>query len=115
MIKVRSSMLSACVTSSLAPACMPVSPPSQDVPSVYIAYSAKFIGVMETIGIKSIVADARRLNKDAILEVVGRSYDREAVIHQQLERKMPELKASVLGLFRDMQCIRGDECVSGFH
>ena len=41
---------------------MPVSPQSfTSFPAVCIAYSDKFSGVMETIGIESMVADARRL------------------------------------------------------
>ena len=80
---------------------------SQHVPCVCIAYSSKFIGVMETTGIESMVADARRLSFETILEVIGQSYDCKAIIHQQLERKMPELTAFVLNLFRDVQDIPG--------
>ncbi|MEO7145079.1 MAG: polysaccharide pyruvyl transferase family protein [Bryobacteraceae bacterium] len=71
---------------------------SQNVPAVCIAYSKKFIGVMETIGIESLVADARSLSLSDIFKIVEQGYERRALIRTQLERKIPEVKLSVLGL-----------------
>jgi colanic acid/amylovoran biosynthesis protein len=72
---------------------------SQSVPAVCVAYSEKFIGVMETIGIESIVADARMLDVDGILGTIERTFDQREAIHKQLDQKMPEVRETVLNLF----------------
>jgi polysaccharide pyruvyl transferase WcaK-like protein len=81
---------------------------SQHIPAVCIAYSEKFAGVMETVGVESMVADARRLNVNEILAMVGESFDRRAIIQQQLERKMPEIRRAVLSLFNGMPGNKGE-------
>jgi polysaccharide pyruvyl transferase WcaK-like protein len=81
---------------------------SQCVPAVCVAYSAKFIGVMQTLGIDSIVADARERTAPEILEVIRHAYgDREA-IRRQLTAKMVEVMATVLNLFSAFPCLPGD-------
>lgn len=75
---------------------------SQNVPAVSIAYSDKFIGVMETVGIEDLVADARKLDEAAILRLVGEAYERRALIRRQLEQKIPQIKERVFGLFREI-------------
>jgi polysaccharide pyruvyl transferase WcaK-like protein len=75
---------------------------SQYVPSVCVAYSDKFIGVMETLGVSSIVADARMLSIEGILALAAQSYDQRDGIRRELERRMPEVRATVLDLFRDV-------------
>jgi polysaccharide pyruvyl transferase WcaK-like protein len=75
---------------------------SQHVPAVCIAYSDKFAGVMETIGIGSMVADARRLSVSEILRMVEESYEHRAITRQMLERTIPEVKTAVLNLFGDV-------------
>jgi polysaccharide pyruvyl transferase WcaK-like protein len=72
---------------------------SQGVPAVAIAYSDKFLGVMETLGIPSLVVDARKLGKDDILAAVSQCYEKQALIRRHLEKKMPEVRESVLNLF----------------
>jgi polysaccharide pyruvyl transferase WcaK-like protein len=72
---------------------------SQHVPAVAIAYSDKFIGVMETIGIGTLVADARALRKDEIVSMVGQCYESRTITRRHLETKMHEIKASALNLF----------------
>jgi len=75
---------------------------SQLVPAVCIAYSDKFSGVMETIGIESMVADARRLSASEILQMVEESFEHRAITRQILERKIPQVKTAVLNLFSDV-------------
>ena len=84
---------------------------SQSVPAVCVAYSDKFIGVMETIGIESIVADARKLDIDGVLRVVERSFDQRVAIRQQLDQKMPEVKSMVLNLFVNESAFAGTTIV----
>jgi polysaccharide pyruvyl transferase WcaK-like protein len=72
---------------------------SQGVPAVCIAYSDKFIGVMETLGIQSLVVDARQLGIIEILEAIGQAYAERVIVRQKLESKMPEVCQTVLNLF----------------
>jgi colanic acid/amylovoran biosynthesis protein len=80
---------------------------SQCVPAVCVAYSDKFIGVMETIGIESIVADARKLDINEILRVVDSCLEDRATIRRQLEMKMPEVRSRVLQLFTELAGLSG--------
>lgn len=75
---------------------------SQCVPAVSIAYSAKFVGVMETIGIECAVADARYLTEDQLLDVVGHVYDRRDSVRRQLEDKVIEVASSMASMFGEV-------------
>jgi len=76
---------------------------SQNVPSVSIAYSDKFAGVMDSVGVGSIVADPRKMGKEEILRIVGETFDARAKIREQLTETMPHVKETVLGLFSEME------------
>ena len=72
---------------------------SQCVPAVSIAYSDKFIGVMETLGIASLVTDARIMSHQEILASIERAYADRDFLRRQLEDKIPEVRQTVLNLF----------------
>jgi len=72
---------------------------SQNIPAVSIAYSDKFIGVMKTVGVEGLVADARKIDQEEVLWIVNQAYEQRAQLRQQLERKMPEVRETVLNLF----------------
>ena len=76
---------------------------SQSVPAVPMAYSDKFVGVMQTIGIESNVVDLRKMREQEILEVIDRALEGRAEVRQQLARTMPQVKETVLRLFEDME------------
>lgn len=76
---------------------------SQCIPAVPIAYSRKFIGVMETIGFESYVADPCRLDIGAILDIIDKAFEDRAAIAERLRSQMPEVKEKVLGLFQEIQ------------
>ena len=71
---------------------------SQSVPTVCIAYSDKFIGVMESIGVEDIVVDARAMDKDEILRAIGGALDQHEEVRRLLQTKMPEVRSSILNL-----------------
>lgn len=75
---------------------------SQNVPTVSIAYSSKFSGVMETIGVQELVADPRALDKHEILGIIDRAFEQRALLRTHLENKMPQVKETVLNLFREI-------------
>jgi len=74
---------------------------SQYVPAVSIAYSDKFIGVMETLGIASLVTDARKMSHQEILASIDRAYADRDFLRRQLEARIPEVRRTVLNLFQN--------------
>jgi len=75
---------------------------SQSIPALAIAYSDKFIGVLQTLGVDSLVADARHMDDDSIVNAVAHSYDHRSSIRQRLDHKIPLVKERVLRLFADV-------------
>lgn len=75
---------------------------SQTIPTVPIAYSDKFIGVMETLGIAECVIDPRTMNEEQMLHIVGRAFEQRMKIRDVLETRMPQVKQAVMRLFEDM-------------
>ena len=78
---------------------------SQCIPAVCVAYSDKFIGVMDTIGIESIVADARRMSTSDMLRSIGQTYEQRTVVQKKLEAKMPEVREVILNLFKNIDVL----------
>jgi polysaccharide pyruvyl transferase WcaK-like protein len=76
---------------------------SQSVPAVSIAYSRKFIGVMDTVGMGDCVADPRAISDRQILEIIDKAYDNRNVIRRRLEEKMPGVIAAVLNLYHEIR------------
>jgi colanic acid/amylovoran biosynthesis protein len=65
---------------------------AQKVPAVSIAYSDKFLDVMQTIGVERLVADARRMSYQQILEILEDSWASRGEIRRELERTVPEIQ-----------------------
>lgn len=76
---------------------------SQDIPTVAIAYSMKFKGVMDSIGVGNRVADPREMEEQEILNVINKAYAERDTIRNHLERTMPDVKKRVLNLFAEIQ------------
>jgi colanic acid/amylovoran biosynthesis protein len=72
---------------------------SQNIPAVSIAYSDKFIGVMQSVGLESLVADPRTMSQEQILRIVDFAYDHRTLLREQLSHQMPEIKQSILNMF----------------
>jgi colanic acid/amylovoran biosynthesis protein len=72
---------------------------SQSVPVVPMAYSDKFVGVMQTIGIEANVVDLRTMNEEEIFKVIDQALEHRVRIRQHLARTMPHVKESVLRVF----------------
>ncbi len=78
---------------------------SQFIPAVAISYSNKFLGVMQTIGVDELVADPRRMNKKEIMNVVTRTFEQRDYLRLQLSLKIPQVKARVLNLFKEINSL----------
>jgi len=75
---------------------------SQNIPSVAIAYSKKFFGVMQSIVAESLVADPRILGKEEIFNIIDEVYEHRDSVSEQLKQTMPQVKEMVLNLFQDI-------------
>jgi polysaccharide pyruvyl transferase WcaK-like protein len=73
---------------------------SQCVPALGLAYSKKFIGVFESIGLTQCVADARTLEKDQLLETIESVFKQRHEIRRHLDRTIPGIQQDVLNVFR---------------
>lgn len=76
---------------------------SQNIPAVAIAYTDKFIGVMESIGRGGSVADPREMTEEEIVMFVDRAFEQRASVRQELDQGMPQVKATALRLFDDIE------------
>ncbi len=75
---------------------------SQCVPAVGLAYSRKFQGVFESVGMKDQVIDLRKCSEDEVVDTIERAYQSRAECRAKLETEIPAVRASVLGLFRQI-------------
>jgi colanic acid/amylovoran biosynthesis protein len=83
---------------------------SQSIPAISIAYSDKFIGVMQALGVPSLVADARTMTEKEILASIDRAYEQRLLLRLQLESKIPEIQKTVLNLFEFIN-VQPNECI----
>lgn len=75
---------------------------SQHIPAVTIAYSRKFIGVLQSIAMESLVADPRIMSSQEIIKIIDTAYDNRSQLRLELLRIMPEVKKAVYALMRDI-------------
>lgn len=75
---------------------------SQCIPAVAIAYSNKFLGVMQTIAVDSLVADPREMGKKEILGIISSVFERRHFLRRQLELGIPHVKQKALNLFDEI-------------
>lgn len=75
---------------------------SQCIPTVGLAYSKKFAGVYETVGVEDCVVGLRELDNNQILDRVKTLYENSKDIKQRLEKNVPEAKQKVFQLFDNL-------------
>jgi len=76
---------------------------SQGIPAVGLAYSKKFYGVFESIGVKDMVIDMRQHGEDQVFEAVRDAYEKRENISEHLHRTIPEVQAKILKIFNDVE------------
>jgi polysaccharide pyruvyl transferase WcaK-like protein len=76
---------------------------SQCVPAVSLAYSSKFAGVMETVGLSHLVADLRASDLIQTIQLVESSLSKRGEYRALLVERMPTWKDSVMRLLDDLQ------------
>jgi polysaccharide pyruvyl transferase WcaK-like protein len=75
---------------------------SQCIPAVGIAYSKKFHGVFESIGLSDCVADARTSTKDELLGKIISSFEKREFIRNHLMRTIPSIQREIQNIFRNI-------------
>lgn len=73
---------------------------SQEVPAVGLAYSRKFAGVFETVGVEDLVVDLRSLNIDEVLERVKSLFHRREQLACHLRETIPNTRDAALNLLK---------------
>lgn len=74
---------------------------SQCVPTVGLAYSRKFFGVMRLVGNGAVTVDLRTAELAAALHEIDRAWQARDAMRQALQTTMPRIQDSVLKLFND--------------
>jgi polysaccharide pyruvyl transferase WcaK-like protein len=72
---------------------------SQFVPTVALAYSQKFIGVLNSIGVGELVVDLRYIDEKGVLAKVDEVFARRQTIRHELHKRMAPIHESVLSFF----------------
>ncbi len=75
---------------------------SQCIPAIGIAYSKKFKGVFETVGMESLIADPRLSIKDEVLQIIDAAYDNRLQLRSILKQRIPEAKQNVFDIFKSI-------------
>ena len=75
---------------------------SQCIPTVGVAYSGKFSGVFETIGMEEMVADMRKETSNDIIAKVATAFERRQFIQEILEEKVPRAKTQIRKIFNEV-------------
>jgi len=76
---------------------------SQLIPTIGISYSRKFKGVFQSAGVEDCVVDPCESTVEEIVEKIKCATEQSEQIRERLSSRMPEVKESVLSMFRDME------------
>jgi len=75
---------------------------SQGVPTVGLAYSKKFRGVFQSIGVERLVVDMCEKESRDIIETVISSFQRRNMISEDLKKIIPEVQKQIRHVFKGM-------------
>lgn len=75
---------------------------SQCLPAVGLAYSDKFNGVFNAIGMEGLVADLRIHDNRRVVAIVDELYRKRSAIQQELETKVPRIRESIFSTFTQL-------------
>lgn len=75
---------------------------SQCIPTVGLAYSKKFAGVYETVGVEDCVVDLRDMENGNILDRIKALYENNQEIKQRLEKNIPAAKQKLFYIFNNL-------------
>jgi len=76
---------------------------SQCIPAVGLAYSKKFQGVFESVGVEDLVVDMRQQGQAEILAAIDNAFGKRQAIVERLRRAIPDVQVKVLNMFDDFE------------
>ena len=72
---------------------------SQGIPTVGVAYSKKFLGVFESIGVGDLVIDARTAEAREAIETIGRHFQQRQALRSRIVTAVSEARSLLLHTF----------------
>jgi len=72
---------------------------SQGIPAVGLAYSKKFRGVFETVGMDSWVVNLQENDESAVLDAVSRAFEQRHAAGESLKRTIPAAQEQIMRIF----------------
>ena len=72
---------------------------SQNVPTVGLAYSKKFSGVFDSVGVASLVADLMTTGEKNILALIDNAFSDRKALRQKLSQTIPKAQEAILKVF----------------
>ena len=82
---------------------------SHGLPTVAVAYSNKFLGVMQRVGMGRLVADPRSTSAAQISVLFDSTFHNRSSIRHELQVVIPEVQATVLHLLEDADDLLNDQ------
>ena len=76
---------------------------SQGIPAIGLAYSKKFRGVFESVGVEELAVDMRRQGQDEILGIIEDAFEGRDAIAKRLRMLIPDVQARILNMFKDFK------------
>jgi len=76
---------------------------SQHIPAVGIAYSKKFYGVFESVGVGYCVVDARNTDIKRVFEIIESAYSQRVDIQMHLQKRIPSIAKTALSIFNELK------------
>lgn len=77
---------------------------SQHIPTVAVAYSDKFAGMMGAIGFAETVIDPRRMEMEQMLRIVDVAYGKRPSLRARLEEAIPLVRRTIRGALVGLPC-----------
>lgn len=75
---------------------------SQCIPAVGLAYSKKFTGVFETVGVGELVVDMRSGNADEMMATVRGAFVSRGATAGRLREAIPSVRRQIMGLLESI-------------
>ena len=75
---------------------------SQCIPAVGLAYSDKFRGVFQSIGVEHCVIDMRGKEREEAMDAIVEAFEQRNSIVEILKKTVPEVKKNILEVFEEM-------------
>jgi polysaccharide pyruvyl transferase WcaK-like protein len=72
---------------------------SQGIPTIGLAYSKKFAGVFQSIGVDQFVVDMRYKTTEEILDLINKAFQDRDAAAEHLRRVIPCVQKQILEVF----------------